>query len=274
MSTLVHKTAIVHEGAQIDDSAEIGPYSVIGPNVKIGSGSKIGAHVVIDGHTTIGANCNFSPGVCVGLEPQDLGYKGEPTGVQIGDRVVLREYVTIHRATKTGLTIIGNDSFLMANVHIGHDCKIGNGVIFANAVTLAGHVQVGDNVVMGGLCTVHQHCRLGRMLMVSGFSATRQDMPPFAMVDGRPMIIRGINTVGLRRNKVSLGTRTAIKEAYRLIYRSELGQAEALEKVQTEMGGIPELSEIVEFFRTSKRGVIGRKAHKEADGNGANGGDD
>jgi UDP-N-acetylglucosamine acyltransferase len=259
----IHRTAIVHENAELHESVEVGPYAVIGANVKIGSGTIVGAHAVIDGYTTIGVDCRISPGACIGLEPQDLGYKGEPTGVQIGDRTVIREYVTIHRATKTGMTVVGSDCLLMVNVHIGHDCKIGNGVIFANAVTLAGHVHVGDSVVMGGIVTVHQHCRIGRMLMVSGFSATRQDLPPFAMCDGRPPRVRGVNMIGMRRNKLNLATRSAIKEAYRLIYRSDYSQAEALERIEKDLEPLPEILEIVEFFRTSKRGVVWKELRAE-----------
>lgn len=263
MNLTIHKSAVIADGAQIHETVQIGPYVVIGPNVKIGKGTKIGPHVVIEGHTTIGEDCNIYAGAAIGLDPQDLGYKGEPTGVQIGNRTTIREYCTIHRGTKEGVTVIGDDCFFMNYVHIAHDCKVGNGVIFANNSTLGGHVQVGDNVVLAGFCVIHQHCRLGRMLMMSGLAATRQDMPPFSMCDGRPVTVRGVNAVGLKRNKVGPANRKAIKEAYRLIYRSELNLSAALEKIETEIEQCPEVTEIVEFYRTSKRGVVSRRVDED-----------
>lgn len=252
----IHKTAIITDGAQIHEAAEIGPYAVIGANVKIGRGTKIGPHAVIDGHTTIGEDCRISAGASIGLEPQDLGYKDEPTGVQIGDRVTIREYATIHRATAGGSTVIGDDCFLMAYSHVAHDCKVGRGVIMANNSTLGGHVHVGDYAVMAGVCVIHQHCRVGRIVMISGLTAARQDLPPFAMCDDRPMTVRGVNSVGMRRQKFNPATRGAIKEAYRIIYRSQLNLSNALQRVETEIEPMPEVLEILEFYRSTKRGVI------------------
>ncbi|CAN5619272.1 acyl-ACP--UDP-N-acetylglucosamine O-acyltransferase [soil metagenome] len=263
MNLTVHKTAVIADGAQIHETAEIGPYVVIGPNVKIGKGTKIGAHAVIDGHTTIGEDCTIFVGATIGLEPQDLGYKGEPTGVQMGDRNTVREYVTIHRATKDGVTVIGDDCFFMAYSHIAHDCKVGNGVILANNSILAGHVQVGDYVILAGVCVIHQHCRLGRMLLMSGLSATRQDLPPFAMCDGRPTTVRGVNAVGLKRRQIPPANRKAIKEAYRIIYRSDANLTKALAQIEKELEPFPEILEIVEFYRSSKRGVVSRRGEKD-----------
>jgi len=259
MNLTVHKSAVIADGAQIHETAEIGPYVVIGPNVKIGKGTKVGPHAVIDGHTTIGEDCNIFVGATIGLEPQDLGYKGEPTGVQMGDRNTVREYVTIHRATKDGVTLIGDDCFFMAYSHIAHDCKVGNGVILANNSILAGHVQVGDYAILAGVCVIHQYCRLGRMLLMSGLSATRQDLPPFAMVDGRPPTVRGVNAVGLKRRQIPPANRKAIKEAYRILYRTEANLSNALEQIEKEIEPFPEILEIVEFYRSSKRGVILRR---------------
>lgn len=256
MNLTVHKSAVIADGAQIHETAEIGPYVVIGPNVKIGKGTKIGPHAVIDGHTTIGEDCNIFAGATIGLEPQDLGYKGEPTGVQMGNRVTAREYVTIHRATNDGVTVIGDDCFFMAYSHVAHDCKVGNGVILANSSMLAGHVQVGDYAILAGVCVIHQHCRLGRMLLMSGMSATRQDLPPFAMVDGRPPEIRGVNAVGLKRRQIAPATRKAIKEAYRILYRTDANLTNALIQIEKEIEPFPEILEIVEFYRSSKRGVV------------------
>ncbi len=265
MISAIHRTAVISEGAEIHETADIGPYVVIGSNVKIGKGTKIGPHVVIDGHTTIGEDCHIFAGASIGLEPQDLGYKGEPTGVQIGNRVTIREYVTIHRATKDGVTVIGDDCFFMNYAHVAHDCKVGQGVILANNSTLAGHVQVGDYVVLAGVCVIHQHCRLGRMLLMSGLSATRQDLPPFAMCDGRPTTVRGVNAIGLKRRQIAPATRKAIKEAYRIIYRTNVNLTTALEQIEKEIEPYPEITEIVEFYRSSKRGVVSRRGENDND---------
>ncbi len=254
---LIHPTAIIADGAKVAASAEIGPYSIIGKSVKIGEGTKIGPHVVIDGDTTIGADCKIYASVAIGLDPQDFGYKGEPTGVIIGDRVTLREFVTIHRATKEGFTTVGNDCFLMNCSHIAHNCKVGNGVILANNAVLGGYVEVGDNAVFGGMIAVHQHCRVGRLVMMGGCSGTRQDIPPFAITERTPAKVYGINTIGLRRNKVSQETRSAIKNAYKIFNREGLNLKSAIERVESELGNFAEVKEIVDFYKSSRRGVCG-----------------
>lgn len=253
----VHDTAIISDGACIDPSAEIGPYAVIGPHVKLGPRTKVGAHSVIDGHTTIGADCHIYSTVSIGLEPQDLGYKGEPTGVIIGDRVTIREFVTVHRATGEGFTTIGDECFLMNYVHIAHNCKLGKGVVLANATMMAGHVTIDDYTVMSGHCIFHQFVRVGRLCMVSGLTGTRQDLPPFTILDGRPAKVRGINRIGLRRRGVGQAVRSAIKETYRLLYRSGLTRQEAIGRIVQEVEQFPEIVEIIDFFQTTKRGVTG-----------------
>jgi len=258
MTMTVHRTAVVADGAQIAETAEIGPYAVIGPNVRIGKGTKIGAHAIIDGVTTIGEDCNIYAGASIGLDPQDLAYKGEPTGVIIGDRVTIREYATIHRATKEGFTIIGDDCFLMNYVHIAHNCKLGRGVIMANSTMFAGYGTIGDYSVFSGQIVAHQDVRIGRMCMISGMSGLRVDIPPFTTTSGRRARVRAVNVIGMRRQKFAAPVRTAIKEAYRLLYRTELNVSQALEKIETEIEQFPEIQEILEFFRTSKRGVVGR----------------
>jgi len=270
MTMTIHRTAIIADGAQIHESADIGPYAVIGPNVKIGARTKVGAHAIIDGLTTIGEDCHLFAGVSIGLEPQDLGYKGEQTGVLIGDRTVIREYSTIHRATKEGFTEIGNDCFLMNYTHVAHNCRLGNGVILANGVMMAGYVQIGDNVVMSGNIIIHQFVRVGRLAMVSGMSGARVDIPPFSTTSGRRIRVRGVNSIGMKRGKVSLEVRSAIKEAYRIIYRTELNITQALEKIEQEIKLHPEIQEILEFYRSSKRGVIPRN---EPEGYGEEGED-
>lgn len=253
----IHKTALICDGALIDEAAEIGPYAVIGPNVKIGARTSIGAHAVIDGHTTIGSDCRIYAGASIGLEPQDLRYKGEPTGVLIGDRVTVREYVTIHRATGEGFTTVGDECFLMNYVHIAHNCTLGKGVILANSTMMAGHVSIGDYTVMSGMCIFHQFVRVGRVCMMSGMTGTRLDLPPFTMCDGRPAMVRGVNVVGLRRLGLSQAVRSQIKEAYRLLYRSGMNRSDALLKIEETLEPVPEIAEIVEFVRSSKRGVAG-----------------
>lgn len=251
----IHKTAIIQDGAQIHDSVEIGPYAVIGPNVKIGEGTKVGSHAIIDGHTTIGKNCNIFAGASIGLEPQDLKYGGEPTGVIMGDRVTVREYVTIHRGTGERNTLVGDDCFLMNYVHIAHDCKLGKGVILTNNTGFAGHVEVGDNVVFSGYCIVHQNVKIGRGVMMGGMTGTRLDLPPFTLVDGRPAAVRGINKIGLRRQGFNAELRKAIQITYKMLYRYGLNTSQAITRIQEEIEPYPEIKEITEFFANSKRGV-------------------
>lgn len=253
----IHPSAIISDGAQIHESAVIGPGVVVGPNVKIGKGTKVGPHAIIDGVTTIGEDCNIFAGASIGLEPQDLSYKDEPTGVIIGDRCTIREYVTIHRATKEGFTTLGDDSFLMNYVHLAHNCKVGKNVIMANAASLAGYVEVGDYTVMSGFVIMHQFIRIGRFCMLSGMTGSRLDLPPFSTLDGRPAMFRGVNRVGMKRASFPPNVRTAIKEAYRIIYRSGLNITNALARVEEEIEPFDEVKEIIEFFRSTKRGVAG-----------------
>jgi UDP-N-acetylglucosamine acyltransferase len=255
--TEIHRTAVVADGASIAPDVVIGPYAVIGENVTIGSGTKIGAHAIIDGITSIGQNCHIFAGASLGLEPQSFSYQGEPTGVQIGDRVVIREYATVHRATKEGtFTIVEDDCFLMNYVHIAHDCHLGKGVIMANASMLAGHVYVGDNTVMSGQCIFHQNVRIGRLCMVSGLTGSRQDLPPFVVLDCNPSTIRGVNTIGMRRQKIGQEARSAVKNAYRKLYRTGLNFSQAIEQIEKEGKPCSEVQEIIDFIRSSKRGVL------------------
>lgn len=254
-TTLVHKTAVIADGAEVHESADIGPFAVIGSHVKIGPGTKIGAHAVIDGYTTIGENCQIFAGAAIGLEPQDLKYTNEPTGVIIGNNCVIREYVTIHRATKEGFTVLGDNCFLMNYAHVAHNCKVGSGVIMANATTLAGHVEVGDGAVFAGMVILHQHVKIGRFCMLGGMTGSRVDLPPFTLCDGRPAMVRGMNVIGLRRNKMGPEKRSAIKQAYKLIYRSGLNHSQAIAKIKEEIEAFDEINEICDFFATSKRGV-------------------
>lgn len=251
----IHATAIISDGAKINDTAEIGPYVVIGPNVTIGKGTVVGPHAVIDGVTTIGDDCKIFAGASIGLPPQDLSYKDAPTGVIIGNGVTIREYVTIHRGSKDPMTVVGDNCFIMNYCHIAHDCKVGKNVIMANSTTLGGHVEIGDNSVFGGLVVIHQFCRIGRFVMTSGNAGARMDLPPFSVCDGRPLQVRGINIIGMRRGKLPLPVRSAIKETYRLLYRAGLNLSQACEKVEQEIEQFDEVKEIVNFIRTTKRGI-------------------
>jgi len=256
--TIIHPTAIVAKEAKIAPGVNIGPYCVIGPDVEIKENTFIGPHVIIEGKTEIGANCKLVAACSIGLPPQDINYKGEPTGVKIGENTVIREYVTIHRATKEGFTVIGKDCFLMNGVHIGHNVQLGNNVIMANAAILAGYVIVEDFVFISALSPIHQHCRIGESAMVGGVTASRLDIPPYFIADGRIAKIRGVNKVGLRRRGIKAEVRNELVKAYKIIYQSGLNTTNALEKVEAELVQFEEIKKLVNFFKTSKRGVVGR----------------
>jgi UDP-N-acetylglucosamine acyltransferase len=263
--TAIHRTAVVAETASIAIDAEIGPYAVIGENVKIGNRTKIGAHAIVDGITYIGDDCKIFAGASIGLPPQSISYKDEPTGVRIGNRVTVREYATVHRATEPGgSTVIGDDCFLMNYSHVAHDCLLGQGVIMANGSTLAGHVVVGDNTVMAGQCVFHQFVRIGRLCMVSGFSGSRMDVPPFVMIAENPPTIKGLNAVGLKRAKFAPQVRSAIKNAYRVLYRSGFNFAQAIQQLEQNGQICEEVREIIDFYRTTKRGVLGLYSESES----------
>lgn len=253
----IHKTAVVSSKAELENDVVIGPYCIIGDNVKIGKGTKIISNVNIEGITEIGENCTIFPFTIIGFPPQDLKYKGEPTGVKIGNNNTIREYVTIHRASVSGdgWTSLGNNNFIMAYVHIAHDCKIGNSVIMANLATLAGHVMVEDFVFIGGLVAVHQFTRIGAYAMVGGFSGVGQDIPPFTMASGPRAKLYGLNSVGLKRRGFSDETLNMLKKAYKILFRDKLSLKEALSKVKKELPQIPEIIHLLEFIEANKRGI-------------------
>ncbi|MBI3074503.1 MAG: acyl-ACP--UDP-N-acetylglucosamine O-acyltransferase [Deltaproteobacteria bacterium] len=255
---VIHPTAVVDGGAVLDDGVDIGPYSIIGGRVKIGAGTRVGPHVVVQGHTTIGADNRIYPFACIGMVPQDSKYNGEPTELAIGDRNTIREYVTINLGTEKGggTTVIGDDCLIMAYCHLAHDCRLGDRVVFANGVTLAGHVEVGDHVTVGGLSAVHQFARLGKLSFVGGGSMVSQDLPPFMHATGDRARLFGLNVVGLKRRGLSADTIEKIRQAYRLIFRSGLSVTRAIARVRAEVESVPEVTHLVEFVRTSERGVI------------------
>lgn len=252
-----HPTAIISPEAKIKSSVEIGPYSVIGPDVEIGENTYIGAHVIIDGKVEIGPNCKLIAACSIGLPPQDITYKGELTGVKIGENTIIREYVTIHRAAKEGFTVVGKNCYLMNCVHIAHNCQLGNNVIMANGSILGGHVVVEDYVFISALSPIHQHCRVGESAMVGGMTAARLDLPPYFIADGRPAKIRGVNKVGLRRRGIKADVREELGKAYKLLYLSGLNTTNALEKIEKGLIQFEEIKKLVNFYKTSKRGVVG-----------------
>ena len=252
----IHETAVIHERAAIGDKCIIGPYCVIGEHVTIGSGCALHSHVVIDGHTEIGDENQFYPFASIGLRTQDLKWDGGTAWTRIGNRNTIREYVTIHSATGNGdATVIGDDNNLLAYTHIAHDCQLGSHIVMSNVGTLAGHVIVEDRAIIGGLAAVHQFCRIGTMSIIGGCSKVVQDVPPYMMVDGNPATTRGLNKEGLRRNDVSEEVQTALKQAYRILFRESLTVANAIEKVRTGVPSSPELEHLLNFIQSSERGI-------------------
>lgn len=257
MSTAkIHPSAIIDPSAQIGDGCEIGPYCVIGSGVVLGEGCWLQHHVSLSGPSIVGKGNQFYAFASIGQRTQDLKYAGEPTHLEIGDGNTFREFVTVNRGTAPGSkTIIGSRNNFLAYCHIAHDCIVGNDVIFSNNGTLAGHVVVEDNVVLGGLTAVHQFCRLGRLAMTGGCSKIVQDVPPFMIADGNPARVRGINKVGLERHGASAEVLRHIKEAYRLLYRSNLNVKQAIEQMRSQLPEGPELEHLIQFIAASDRGI-------------------
>jgi UDP-N-acetylglucosamine acyltransferase len=253
----IHPTAIVDPAARIGTGTNVGPYCVIGPEVVIGETCWLQHHVTLTGPMRAGDGNKFYAYCSIGQQTQDLKYKGEPTYLEIGNENVFREFVTVNRSTTSdGKTRIGNRGNFLAYSHIGHDCTVGDDVVFSNNGTLAGHVQIGDHAVMGGLTAVHQFCRIGRYAITGGCSKIVQDVPPFMIADGNPAEIRGINLVGLERKNFSPESVKLIKEAFRIIYRSKYNTRQAVEAVRKELPPSAEINQIIEFIEQSERGII------------------
>lgn len=255
---MIHPTAIVHPAARLGANVRIGAYSLIGEHVVIGDDCEIGAHVVITGHTRLGRGNRIYPFASLGEAPQDKKYAGEPTRLIIGDGNTIREFCTLNTGTvqDRGETRIGNDNWIMAYVHIAHDCVVGNHTIFANNATLAGHVLVDDYVILGGFTGVHQFCRIGAHVITGIASVVRQDIPPYVMAAGNPATPHGINSEGLRRRGFSRESISAIKRAYKTLYRSGLKLAEARQRIEAEVAQHPELKPLADFLAVSGRGII------------------
>jgi UDP-N-acetylglucosamine acyltransferase len=258
MTNFIHPTAIVSDLARIGDECHIGPFSIVGTNVTLGDRVRLDSHVVVDGDTTIGDDTHIFPFASIGLAPQDLKYAGEKTATQVGKRNQIREFVTVHRGTSGGggLTKIGDNNLLMAQAHVAHDCQIGNEVIMANAATLAGHVEIADRANVGAYSGVHQFCRIGYEAFVGGYSVVVKDAPPFAIIQGNHAKCYGLNRVGMKRRGYAKDTIEKLHRAYHLLLSAKLNTTQALEKIKAEIAGCPEVDMVVEFYETTKRGVV------------------
>ena len=259
--TQIHATAIVDARAQLDGSVSVGPYSIIGPHVQIAAGTSIGAHCVVEGHTRIGQDNHIFQFNSIGAIPQDKKYAGEPCELHIGDRNTIREFCTLNIGSPgdAGVTRVGDDNWIMAYVHIAHDCQVGNKTTLANNTTLGGHVCLADWVIVGGLTGIHQHVKVGAHAMVGFSSAVTQDIPPFMMADGNPLTVRGFNVEGLRRRDFSPERIAAVKQMHKLLYRSgkTLSQAhlEMVDLAQTYPQGHADIAMMDAFLRQSTRGI-------------------
>jgi UDP-N-acetylglucosamine acyltransferase len=255
---MIDPRAVIHPGAQLGAEVSVGPFSIVGPNVSIGPRTVIGPHAVIDGHTRMGADNKVSPFASIGGPPQDKKYAGEPTRLEIGDRNVFRECCTVNRGTThdKGVTRIGDDNLLMAYAHIAHDCVVGNKTVFANCASLGGHVEVGDWVIIGGLAAVHQFVKIGAHAFLGGQSALTRDIPPYVMAAGQPTVPHAVNSEGLKRRGFSPEQIRNIKNAYRILYRSDLRLTEAMARLEPLAAEHPELRPFVEFIQGSTRSLV------------------
>ena len=255
---MIHPTAIIDKTAQLADDVTVGPYSIIGANVEIDAGCEVGPHVVINGPTKIGKNNRIFQFASVGEEPQDKKYNGEPTRLEIGDGNVIRECCTISRGTvqDDGLTKLCNDNWIMAYVHIAHDCQIGSNTIFANSATLAGHVTVEDYAILGGFTLVHQFCKIGAHCFTAMNSVISKDVPPFLMISGHMAQPHGLNTEGLKRRGLSSEALSALKSAYKIVYRSGNTLEQAITELSDLSGKHSEVSQFVKFLSSSTRGIV------------------
>lgn len=255
---MIHATAIISDRATIADDVEVGPYSIIGDGVEIGSGTRIGSHVVINGPTTIGSDNRIYQFASIGDDPQDKKYADEPTTLTIGDRNTIREFCTISRGTTQdkGETILGDDNWIMAYVHIAHDCVIGDKTIMANNATLAGHVHVGDWVIFGGFSGAHQFCHIGAHAFIGMYAGVNRDVPAYTTVSGTPAVPRGINSEGLKRRGFTPDQVRNIKDAYRLVYRKGLKLVDAIDEIAARCEAEPELQLFLDSLRSSDRGLV------------------
>ena len=254
---MIHKTVLIDPAAQVGRDVSIGPYSVIGPHVTIGDGSVLGTHVVLERNVRLGLGVQIGTGSVLGGPPQDLKYRGEDTWVEIGDGTVIREYSTVNRgSTATGKTTLGKRCFIMTYVHVAHDCHLGDDVIVANSVQMAGHVTIEDRAIISGLTPIHQFVRIGTFSFVGGGSRVNQDVPPFTKAVGNPIRLYGLNSVGLQRAGFAPETKLALKRAYRLLFNSELTISQGVARARSELPPLPEVESFLRFVEESQRGVL------------------
>jgi UDP-N-acetylglucosamine acyltransferase len=254
----IHPTAVVHPKTELGAGVRIGPYAVIGEGVQLGDGAEVGPHAVLEGRLEVGPRCRIFPGAVVGYPPQDVKWKaGMPSGLRIGADTVIREHVTVHRSSvEDGWTLVGAGCFIMATSHIGHDCRVGDGVVLTSYTGLTGFVEVGDRAFISGLAGIHQFVRIGTLAFVGGMSRLPQDVPPYFLVEGNPARVLGVNIVGLRRAGVPAEARLALQRAYKLLYRAGHAPGPALERVRAEIEPSPWIDHLVEFIASSKRGIV------------------
>ena len=252
---MIHPTAHISPNATIAEDAEIGPNVIIGDHSSVGSGTVVMANAVIGPWTTIGSGNRIHYGAIVGHDPQDIGYNGEESYAVIGNGNIIREYATIHRGNRPGTTtIIGNTNFIMIQSHVAHNCELGSNIVLAGGALLAGHVNVADNAIISGNCVVHQFCRIGRLAMMRGLSRTSRDVPPFCIMD-ETHTVKSLNLIGLRRNGFDAKKVRALKNAYLILFRGGLNMQNAIEQVEAEVDLTEEVKELLDFIRSSKRGV-------------------
>lgn len=261
MTAQVHPTAVVADGAELGEGVSVGAYAVVGPAARIGDRCRIMAHAVVDGHTELGPDCSVHPTAVVGGPPQDLKYSGEPTRLVVGARNMIREGVTLNIGTVHGggVTRIGDDNIFMACSHVAHDCEVGNRVILANNVMLAGHVRVQDGAILNGGVGIHHFTTVGTLAYVGGLSRITKDVPPYHIVEGHPSRVRGVNVIGLRRAGLGEEAIAAVKQAYKLLYRSDLTMHDALARLRVDFADVAEVQNLVRFLEATGSGRQGRQ---------------
>jgi UDP-N-acetylglucosamine acyltransferase len=254
---VIHRTALIDPTAQLAGEVAVGPYCIIGPHVTVGERTSVAAHAVIERNTRVGAGVKIGYGTVIGSDPQDLKYKGEETWVEIGAGTIIREYCTVNRGSiATGKTTVGERCFLMTYVHVAHDCVIGNDVIIANGVQMAGHVSVDDRAIISGLTPIHQFVRIGTYAFVGGASRVNQDVPPYTKAVGNPVHLYGLNSVGLQRAGFTPDVKLALKRAYRLLFNSDLTVSQGIARARVELPQVPEVETFLRFIEASQRGVL------------------
>ena len=253
----IHPTAIVHQDAKLADDVSVGPFSIINEGAQIGASTEIASHVLIDVRTVVGENCSIHHGAVLGTLPQDLKFKGEKTHLVIGDGTTVREYATLNRGTEyRDMTVVGKNCFIMAYAHVAHDCLLGDYVILANSVNLAGHVEIGDYAIVGGVVPVHQFVKIGAHSIIGGGFRVQKDVCPYSLLAGYPLKTMGLNRVGLTRRGFSEKTMEILDKAFRILFKSKLNTSQAIEKIKSDLELIPEVQSVLDFIAKSERGII------------------